>query len=144
MKIRAILFVILFFFALFSTNCVAMSADLSEIQTKQKELSYLRHSDLKELVFFSGYDVYYDRNLQYNPKIRQLINEFDVAVKHAEQSNVSVAYYEFRNILNKMEPNDFYYMTRLINFLNSDFSRLPTLRCQKCKIVKFGANILMQ
>ena len=131
MKIRAILFVILFFFALFSTNCVAMSADLSEIQTKQKELSYLRHSDLKELVFFSGYDVYYDRNLQYNPKIRQLINEFDVAVKHAEQSNVSVAYYEFRNILNKMEPNDFYYMTASYKLSQLGFFSLAHLAMSK-------------
>ncbi len=131
MKIRAILFVILFFFALFSTNCVAMSADLSEIQTKQKELSYLRHSNLKELVFFSGYDVYYDRNLQYNPKIRQLINEFDVAVKHAEQSNVSVAYYEFRNILNKMEPNDFYYMTASYKLSQLGFFSLAHLAMSK-------------
>lgn len=108
-----------------------MSADLSEIQAKQKELSYLRHSDLKELVFFSGYDVYYDRKLQYNSKIRQLIKDFQSAEKHAEQSNVSVSYYEFRNILNKMESNDFYYMTAAYRLSQLGFFSLAYLAMSK-------------
>lgn len=108
-----------------------MSADLSEIKAKQKELSYLRNSDLKELVFFSGYDIHYDRKLQYNNKVRQLINDIKTAEKLAEQSNVSVAYYEFRNVLNKMEPNDFYYMTTAYKLSQLGFFSLAHLAMSK-------------
>lgn len=131
MKIKKILFVILFVFTLFSTENVAFSTDLKEIQTKQHELSYLRHSNLSELVFFSGYDVYYDKKLQYNPKIRQLVKEFEGAEKLVEQSNVSVAYYEYRNILNKMEPNDFYYMTSAYRLSQLGYFSLAYLAMSK-------------
>ncbi len=97
-------------FALFFTNNVVFSSDIKEIQNRQKELVYLRNSNLSDLVFFSDYDIYYDRKLQYNPKVRKFIKDFEIAEKHTEQSNVSVAYYEFRDILDKTEPNDFYYM----------------------------------
>ena len=131
MKNRVILSVILLFFALFFVNGAAYSANLSEIQKKQNELSYLRHSNFADLVLFSGYDVYYDRKLQYNSKVRELIKEFDAAEKHAEQSNVSVAYYEFRDILNKMEPNDFYYMTAAYKLSQIGFFSLAHLAMSK-------------
>lgn len=111
MKIKTILFGILLILAFFVTNNVVFSANLTEIKKKQQELSYLRYTNLSDLVFFSGYDVYYDRKLQYNPKVRNLIKSLEAAEKLVEQSNVSVAYYEYRDILNKMDANDFYYMT---------------------------------
>lgn len=131
MKNRAILFVIFLFFALFSANCVVFSADLAEIQSKQKELSYLRHSDFADLVLFSGYDVYYDRKLQYNPKVRKVIKDFETAEKHAEQSNVSVAYHEFRDALNNMDQNDFYYMTAAYRLSQFGFFSLAHLAMSK-------------
>lgn len=131
MKIKKILFVILFVFTLLVAGNVSFSADLSEIRIKQNELSYLRHSNLSELVFFSGYDVFYDRKLQYNPKVRQLVKEFESAEKLVEQSNVSVAYYEYRNIINKMEPNDFYYMTSAYKLSQLGYFSLAYLAMSK-------------
>lgn len=131
MKVKTILFGILLIFTLFVTENVVFSADLKEINRKQNELSYLRNSNLSDLVFFSGYDVYYDRKLQYNPKVRRLIKKLEATEKLVEQSNVSVAYYEYRDILNTMEPNDFYYMTIAYKLAQTGYFSLAHLAMSK-------------
>ncbi len=108
---KAILTVLLILSVLVCTNTSAFSADLKTIKIEQEKLApYLKDVDLDSLVFFSEYDLYYDMNLYYNPQVRNLIEKFTIAEKHCEQSNVAVAYYEYRNILKDMPKNDFYYM----------------------------------
>lgn len=131
MKKKRILLLITFLFALFLTNYAVFASDISKIQQKQKELVYLRNSNLSDLVFFSEYDVCYDRKLQYNPKVRKLIKDFEIAEKHAEQSNVSVAYYEFRDILNQSVSNDFYYMLAAYRLSKLGFFSLAHLSMSK-------------
>ena len=65
---------------------------------------------MSELVHYSDYNIYYDEKLLYNPTAKQLIEKINAAQEHAKQSNVAVSYYEYRNILKTMTPNDFYYM----------------------------------
>lgn len=87
------------------------ASELSDLKIEQSKLSFLANEDLTKLAFFSEYDIYYDRKLYYNPEVRTLIEKYTAAEKHCEKSNVSVAYYEYKNILKDMKKDDFYYMT---------------------------------
>lgn len=109
-KKAAILFTAIFSLIFFSATA-SFSADENYIKSEQARLApYLSKTDLSELVHYSDYNIYYDEKLLYNPTAKQLIEKINAAQEHAKQSNVAVSYYEYRNILKTMTPNDFYYM----------------------------------
>ena len=109
---RNFLFFILFFVVIYTLTSQGCSygSELTEIKSKQNSLGCLKEEDLSNLVFFSDYDLDYDRKLYYNPKAREVIKRMDTGENLVRQSNVSVAFYEFRHLLKDMQPNDFYYM----------------------------------
>ncbi len=126
---KTILALIIILSTFFSQS--AFCADLKSLEVKQKELSELREPDLTSLVFFSGYDFTYDKKLYYNPEVRSLIEKLSEADKHCEQSNVAVAYFEYKKILQTMKPNDFYYMLMAYKLTQTGFFSLAHLAMNK-------------
>lgn len=108
---KIILSLALIISAFVSGNTNAYCANITNIQKEQAALSTsLKDADLNTLIKSSEFDLYYDMKLYYNPTVRELINKINKAEQHFEKSNVAVSYYEYKHILQDMQPNDFYYM----------------------------------
>ncbi|MCR5262189.1 MAG: tetratricopeptide repeat protein [Candidatus Gastranaerophilales bacterium] len=89
----------------------AFSANITDIKKEQEALNFLQEEDLANLVLFSEYDMDYDRHLYYNPVAREIVRKIDNAETLVKQSNISVAYYDFKHLIDQMPQNDFYFMT---------------------------------
>jgi tetratricopeptide (TPR) repeat protein len=114
--------------------------DIDKIQKEQTKLSFLKDSDLNSLVLFSDYDVYLDKKLYYNKEVRELIQKIDNANSKVEQTNVTVAYNTFKDIINTMVPNDFYYMLIAYKLTEHGFFSLSYLAMNKVQDKEIWGN----
>ena len=104
------IYLVLIISIFFNINQNVYAVDLDSLKSKQNNLEFLKNEDLANLVFFSEYDLGYDNKLYFNPAARDIVQKFSAAETHYAQSNVSVAFYEYRNLIKNMPKNDFYYM----------------------------------
>lgn len=145
-KFSVILFICLVILCNF-LNCRVSASEISDIQTKQKELGFLKDEDLANLVFFSDYDMYFDRNLYYNPTARNIVNRINTAEEHWQKANVSVSFYEYRNTIKDMPQNDFYYMTMAYKLASIGFFSLAhsaMMKVQDKEIWEYHIDFLRQ
>ena len=112
-------------------NLSAQAYDLSEIKKMQTSLNFLKEEDFSILQEFSEYDFALDKKLSYNPEAREVVSKFENAEQHCKQSNVAVAYYEYRNLLRDMKKNDFYYMHLAYQLVENGFFSLAHMAMMK-------------
>ena len=137
---KLFLAIILILFSFFSPSVVLAENSLIELFQERTKLSFLANSDVDMLVFYSEYDYSKDAKINYNPSANQLIEKFNHIEELYSQSNVAVVYFDCRNILREMKPNDFYYMMFAYKLAGMGFFSLAQEAVSKIKDLEIWAS----